>query len=343
MSTRRHVVFRVDESGQVGLGHMSRCRALADALLKAHARVSFYCRSVRPTTRAALERSGATVVDLLNEEVFLQQDWRDSVVVVDGYQFDEDFWQGLLAARPQCTGCIDDFREVSYLADIVVCYNEGIDAQRFQLAPQAKLFLGGRYLLLRPEIRAAPRMTGRRPCPRRALMIAAGGTRQGQWVADMLALTARLEPNLPIWVLSGRRLPVGKVLHHSGVRRSRVRFFSRLGASAMMRRYCQARCLLTPASTLMLEAFSAGFPMISGWVEDNQRNSLDWYARRGLIVNAGDLRQISDRALASAYAMARRQSGPMVRKQLAYIKDSQAGIDEIVTAILAGGVTRAEK
>ena len=342
MITRRHIVFRVDESSQVGLGHMSRCRALADALLKAHARVSVYCRSVRPATRAALESSGASVVDLLSEETFLQQDWRESVVVVDGYQFDEVFWQGLLAARPQRTVCIDDFREVRYLADIVVCYNEGIDAQQFQLAPHTRLFLGGRYLLLRPEIHVAARLAGGRPCPRHVLMIAAGGTRQEQWVADMLALLARLEPDLPIWVLSGRRLPAGKVLHDSGVHRSRVRFFSGLGASAMMRRYRQARCLLTPASTVMLEAFSAGCPMISGWVADNQRNSLDWYSRRGLIVNAGDLRQVSGRALAVAYLRERRQSGQMVRKQLAYIKESQAGIDEIVKAILAGGVNRAE-
>jgi hypothetical protein len=85
----------------------------------------------------------------------------------------------------------------------------------------------------------------------------------------------------------------------------------------------------------MLEAFTAGCPMISGWVADNQRNSLDWYARRGVIVNAGDLRQMSGKALTLAHARAHRQSGQMIRKQRAYIKGSEAGIDEIVKAILA--------
>ena len=334
MSTRPCVAFRVDESSQVGFGHMSRCRALADALLKAHAQVSFWCSNVRTVTRAALEHSGVTVVDLLAEEAFLQHDWRDPVVVVDGYQFNEVFWQRLMAIHPRRTVCIDDFRGILYLADIVVCYNEGIEAQQFQLASHTRLFLGGRYLLLRPEILDAARLADRTG-PRRALMIAAGGTRQEQWVADMLAHLARLEPGLPLWVLSGRRLPAGKVLHRSGVRRSQVRFFSGLDASAMIRRYRQARCLLTPASTVMLEAFTAGCPMISGWVADNQRNSLDWYARRGMIVNAGDLRKMSGKALTLAHARAHRQSSQMIRKQRAYIKGSEAGIDEIVKAILA--------
>ena len=113
-----------------------------------------------------------------------------------------------------------------------------------------------------------------------------------------------------------------------------MRFFSGLGANAMIRRYRRARCLLAPASTVMLEAFSAGCPLVSGWVADNQRNSLECYDRQGLIVNVGDLRQVSRPTLKLAYAKAMRQSGPMARRQRAYIQNSQSGIDEIVQAVL---------
>ncbi len=333
MSVGQRVVFRVDESSQVGLGHMSRCRALADALVRAGAEVSFYCRGVRPASRAALQRLGVSVFDLVDEQAFLAQDWRRSVVVVDGYHFDGDFWQGLVSAGTSRTVCIDDFRAIPYRADIVVCYNEGVSAAQFDLAPHARLFLGGRYLLLRPEILAAARLA-KGPAPRRALMIAAGGTRQEPWVAGMLAHLSRIEPGVPLWVLSGRRLSTGKVLHRAGLGRAQVRFFSGLGANGMLRRYRQARCLLAPASTVMLEAFSAGCPLVTGWVADNQRNSLDCYDRQGLIVNAGDLRQLTLPALTVACAKAIRQSGRMSRRQRAYIRDSKSGIDEIVQAIL---------
>lgn len=334
MSLVQRVVFRVDESNQVGLGHMSRCRALAEELVLAGAEVSFYCRGVRPASRTALQLLGVTVVDLVDERAFLAQDWSSSVVVVDGYQFDTDFWQMLVSAGVSRTVCIDDFRAIPYQSDIVICYNEGVNAEQFDLAPHTQLFLGGRYLLLRPEILAAARLADG-PAPRRALMIAAGGTRQEQWVAGMLVHLSRIEQGVPLWVLSGRRLSTSKVLHQSGLGRAQVRFFSGLGANAMIRRYRQARCLLAPASTVMLEAFSAGCPLVTGWVAHNQRNSLDCYDRLGLIVNAGDLRQLTLPALIVACAKARRQSGLMARRQRAYIRDSKSGIDEIVQAILA--------
>ncbi len=334
MSVGQRVVFRVDESSLVGLGHMSRCRALAEALVRAGAEVLFYCRGVSAASRSALQRLGVTVVDLVDEQDFLAHDWRSSVVVVDGYHFDADFWQGLISTGASRTVCIDDFREIAYRADIVVCYNEGVSVEQFNLAPHARLFLGGQYLLLRPEILAAARFA-EGPATRRALMIAAGGTRQESWVASMLTHLSRIQPGVPLWVLSARRLSTGKVLHKAGLDRAQVRFFSGLGANDMLRRYRQALCLLSPASTMMLEAFSAGCPLVTGWIADNQRNSLDCYDRQGLIVNAGDLRQLTLLSLTVACAKARRQSGRMARRQRAYIRGSKSGIDEIVQAILA--------
>ena len=72
MSTGPRVVFRVDDSSQVGFGHMSRCRALANALLKSNAQISFWCSQMRNVTLAALEHRGVTMIDLLTEEAFLQ-------------------------------------------------------------------------------------------------------------------------------------------------------------------------------------------------------------------------------------------------------------------------------
>ncbi len=333
MSLINRVVFRVDESDQFGFGHMSRCRALADALKQYGAVISFCCRSLRQSSRTALEMSGVIVVDLVDDQDFLAQDLRSSIVVVDGYQFGADFWQRLLTVGASCTVCIDDFRAIPYQADIVICYNEGVSAEKFDLAPQTRLFLGGRYLLLRPEILAAARQSDG-PAPRRALMIAAGGTRQESWIAKMLTYLSRIEPGVTLWVLSGRRLSVGKVLHEAKLRPGQVRFFSGLDANAMIRLYRQARCLIAPASTVMLEAFSAGCPLVSGWVVENQRNSLDCYDRQGLIVNAGDLQMLSLRNMTLAYAKARRQSLRMVRRQRVYISESKSGVDEIVLAIL---------
>lgn len=329
------VVFRVDESTRVGRGHMARCLALAEALLASGALVSFCCRDICSNTRLALLYKGIQVVDLSDEETFLSRDLSGEIVVVDGYQFNEVFWQRLLAAKPRRTVCIDDLRTTRYVADLVICYNEGVSADQFNLAPTSRLLLGGRYLLLRPGIQETADLMMSRSSLRRSVMLAAGGTRQEEWVINMLVHLAKIEPRTMLWVLSGRHLAESKVLRRAGLSRERVRFFSGLEAAEMIRLYQQTRYLVAPASTLMLEAFAAGCPLISGWVADNQKTSLDFYDRKGLIVNVGDLREVTPAALAKARARIGRQSGRMIRNQRAYIAAAEAGVEEIVQAIFS--------
>ena len=334
MSAVQSVAFRVDESIHVGFGHMSRCRALAEALVRARVNVTFWCHGVRLASRNALERLGVTVVDLVDEQTFLAQNLNDSVVVVDGYHFDDVFWLRLLAARPMRTVCIDDFRGVRYWADIVICNNEEVLPQQFQLAQNSRLFLGGKYVLLKPEILKAASVASR-TASKQVIMVVAGGTQQEKWIAKILSHLTKISPGMIFWVLSGRRLPESKVLYQSKLEKTKVRFFSGLNASEMLRRYSQVRCLIAPASTVMLEAFTIGCPLVTGWVADNQRNSLDYFANKGLVVNVGDLRNVSQQALSLSHAKAVRQSRIIKLKQREYIQNSKNGVDEIVNALLS--------
>ncbi len=333
MNTKPHVVFRVDESIKFGFGHMSRCLALAEAIVRANAEVEFWCMGVRPSTRKALEQLGAKLVDLIDDQTFLDQDWQNSIVVVDGYHFDEIFWQHLVAKSPIRSVCIDDLRSIHYWADIVVCNNSGVQPQQFKLAENTRLFLGEKYLLLRPDILAAASQYSRTSI-KRVVMIVAGGTQQENWIATMLSHMAHVKPGVHLWVLSGRRLREARVLYQSQQSKTNVRFFSGLNAAEMLRRYSQVHCLIAPASTVMLEAFTIGCPLITGWIADNQRNSLDYFARNGLVINAGDLRVLSLRTLGLSYAKAVRQSRQMKRKQREYIQFSKNGVNEVVNAIL---------
>ena len=174
-----------------------------------------------------------------------------------------------------------------------------------------------------------------RPTPRRAVMIAAGGTWQDRWLIDMLSLLVQIDPRAMLWVLSGRRLSAGKIARQAGLCRGRIRFFSGLQPTEMLQLYRRARYLVAPASTVMLEAFAAGCPIISGWIAENQRNSLGFYERQGLIVNVGDLRSISRGSLIQARSLVQREGSRMIRRQRAYIAAAQTGMEEIVHAVLA--------
>lgn len=321
---------------------MARCQAIAMALRERGVRVTFCCHRIEPSTQIRLEQLGIRVSQLPAGNSFFEHDLQNCIVIVDGYHFNGDFWHRLLEAKPISTVAIDELRPVRYQSDFVICYNEGVQASEFDLAPHTRLYLGGRYLLLRPEIRQAARCTNR-PTPRRALMLACGGTRQERWVSSMLPILARLDRNAPLWVLSGRRLAATRVLANSGQSRARVRFFSGLDAGSMMGLYRKARTLLTPASTVMLEAFAAGCPVMTGWIADNQRHSLSFYEDHGLVVSLGDLHQLSVDALTRAKSKLKRRRTSMIRKQHAYIQDSNQGIVELVNAILKSDKEREKR
>lgn len=328
-----NIVFRVDESSFVGYGHMSRCIALANVFRGFDIEVLFICKEIRPKTKVFLEESGSLVFKIESDEDFFSFDLSKSLVVVDGYQFDESFWISLIAHPIKCSICIDDRLDIPYYCDYLICYGEGLRAAQFNIKKGAKLFLGGRYLLLRPDILEASRIEAM-PRPRRAVVLAAGGTDQQKWVMTMLAKINKIDPHIPIWVLSGRHIQSVKVLNASGLTRDRVRFFSGLSAKEMMRLYRGAQYMISPASTIMLEAFLVGCPLISGWVASNQTNSLNFYDKKQLIINVGSLLSLSEKKLAYAIKSAKRQSGKMNRRQVNYIGETKNGVKEMVKALL---------
>lgn len=333
MTAPRKIAFRVDESADVGFGHMSRCRALAHALLLAGCHIEFYCAKISNSASRELEDSGFHVSLLQTEQEFLDEDLSESVVIVDGYQFEPELGSAL-RKRAWKTVYVDDYRGVDYDCDVLICNNEGLMESQLSTPEHCKIFLGGRYVLIKPEILSAARCL--RPAARtsNSVMLVAGGTNQKAWVIRMLGLLGKLEPRAVIWVLTGRRLSAVNVQRASGLRLQNLRFFSKQSATQMIRRYQRAGYLIAPASTVLLEAFSAGVPAVSGWIAENQRNSLRLFEARGLIANTGDLRVVDRSGLRTARAVALKSRAKMARRQKAFIRASLEGIAEIVQELL---------
>ena len=326
------VIFRVDESISVGLGHMSRCRALADALLKRGSRVTLYCKDVRAETRALLREKGIAVITIESEDDFFKQELRNKIIILDGYQFNESYMNKINSLNPSSSVWIDDFRNIKYSSDFVICYNEGINEKQFDLNENTKLFLGNRYILLKPEISSAASRI-KKQARSQSVMIASGGTQQEDWIVNMLNKIYSEKNKFPVWVLTGRRISIEKVLKRTGYERKEIRFFSNLNANQMISLYKKTKCLITPGSTLMLEAFSAGCPVVSGWIAENQKNSLEFYDRKGLIVNVGDLTSVGSKELKESCKKTFKLSDKIKNKQKKYIAQSIQGIDEIVNLI----------
>ena len=232
------VVVRADASLQIGTGHVMRCLTLATGLADRGAQVDFICRAHEGNLIALIEQRGFGVITLpfatgadkasLDQPAhahWLGCDWQtdaqqslDAIsgmvdwIIVDHYALDHR-WE--TAMRPKCARimCIDDLADRSHDCDLLLDQSLGRCSQDYvQLVPEpAKLLLGPKYALLRPEFAQWRNASlARRETPQlRHILVTMGGVDvdnvtgrvltalQGSDIATLDKITVVLGPHAP--------------------------------------------------------------------------------------------------------------------------------------------------
>ena len=172
----RKVLFRVDASSEIGLGHLMRCLALAQHLVELDISVTFavlsstlpYCRSRSdwvgevysiPDEWGAHDGENESLISYINKYQF---DW----VVLDGYQFTQELRQQLSLSCAKLAVFDDENNSGKLFADLVVNgANQATTIRYEQTAEGARLCIGERYRVLRTEFsRAATEPLKNRDC-----------------------------------------------------------------------------------------------------------------------------------------------------------------------------------
>ena len=173
-----NVVFRVDASARMGIGHIMRCLALAGALRERGAQLRFICRvhngnlisllqqkaipvSVLPTPAINDTTSGedyaawlgVTQAEDAEQTIAALNGGKPDWLVVDHYGLNEE-WEKRLRPHVNQLMVIDDLANRHHDCDLLLDQNYSTEGeQRYAgLVPRtSKLLVGPRYALLRPE------------------------------------------------------------------------------------------------------------------------------------------------------------------------------------------------
>ncbi len=174
------VVFRVDSSAQMGVGHVMRCLSLADVLQEAGCLVSFICREHVGNITQFIEQKGFAVFRLNQVKQVIEPergvalfhaDWLGATqmddaqackaylaqlvvnwLIVDHYAIDYR-WQSILKPYCQKIMVIDDLADRQHICDILLdqTYARTEKGYRPLVTNNCQLLLGSQYALLRPE------------------------------------------------------------------------------------------------------------------------------------------------------------------------------------------------
>lgn len=194
----KRLTIRADAGPRIGTGHVMRCLALAAAWRQAGGSVGLVSRNLPPGLQRRAEALGVAMAVPPDREDDLAWVRGGDVVVVDGWAFDETYLARLAECRVP-TLVIDDATGRRRIpADFLLNQNIDADAAAYAGITGARLLVGPRYALLRPDFLRPLPARANPPVAGRLLLLVGGADPQGVSAKLLTAagLAAAAEPSI---------------------------------------------------------------------------------------------------------------------------------------------------
>ena len=297
------VIFRVDQSSEIGTGHLMRCLALADGFKQHGFDSHFVCRQISSHFQNHIQQRGYYLhlltgsspnarvkqIDPLAHAAWLlgeqQDDARECLqaieglgarwVVVDHYGIDSR-WESMVKECGYYILVIDDLADRTHLADIVIDQTYGrVESNYAELVgDECRLLLGCRYALLRSEfLSIRDKSAERRAIPRleKVLINFGGVDAKGLTLAAVRALhESPLARKLKFTVvMGGDSCGVKEVQSLLGAWGKEGQLL--INASNMAELMCGSDLAIGAAGSTSWERCCLGLPSIIMVTADNQK------------------------------------------------------------------------
>ena len=269
------IAFRVDASPDIGIGHLMRCLALSEELLRRGHECFFLLKVVHPEVLERIKKFGCTSY-LLPRTASLQQDL-DSVieyvfhqsidwVVTDHYMIDASYVKEVKHQGFHVLS-IDDNARIHYYSDIVVNQNIGAEKLAFSAEPYTALLLGPSYVMLRDEL--LRRGEKKHSLSARNLLITLGGTDPDNFLLSVLQSLEDVAKDIDISAVIGPFNPHGAALQ-AFQKTTTMRLRLVQSPPNMAELYLQADLAISAAGSSCYELAYFGIPNLMISVAANQ-------------------------------------------------------------------------
>lgn len=294
------VLFRVDASATIGVGHLSRDLTLADALGAAGSGALFAMAAAPEAVRRRVAAKGYELHDVgsepgsaadLEETIGLARSLGASMVMVDGYQFRDRYLRGF--REKQLFSCFfDDMINLRYDCHAVFNQNFYAPPERFDRADDCELIVGPQYALVRDEFieaRARARASTR-PQASRILVTMGGADPTGETFKCLEAfatLDAATTGRLEIRVVIGPTNPLAAPIRERAASSTSHAIEVLENIDNMAEQMTWSDIALTASGTTCMELACVGVPSLVTVVVDNQLLIGPEIDRLGLMKNLG--------------------------------------------------------
>ncbi|MBI5447032.1 MAG: UDP-2,4-diacetamido-2,4,6-trideoxy-beta-L-altropyranose hydrolase [Deltaproteobacteria bacterium] len=285
----KRVLLRAEADPQIGLGHVIRCLALAEAVADRGGEAIFATGLEEGFLLSLLRRECADVVHPAGDGEFLElvRERRPDWVVLDGYRFGLDL-ERAVRSRGARLLAIDDGVRPEHDADALLDQNLGATPQRYRTPAGCSLLLGPAYLLLRREFRGGPAPRRDVSDPPRILVTMGGGDAGNHAWSVWKALRGSCRSPLEV------RIVVSSLYRHraeleAAAAADPLPTEVRVNPFDMSDEMRWADVAVSAGGSTVWELFRMGVPAVIGTVAPNQEETARELARRGLVRFVGAL------------------------------------------------------
>lgn len=342
------ILIRTDATPAIGMGHLSRCLTLAAQLRARGAELEFLMVDPSPVVAEKVGAAGAALHSLPGG-LDLAQDLeltRQRVVqggaagaVLDGYQFDQVYLDGLGRALPLLF--FDELAEFDFACALVLNQNHHAGELAYRAAPGVRLLLGPRYAVLRPEFLAARPAARVHPEQARRVFLNFGGSDPHDLTSRALIGLAASPSRFQIRVvLGGENRHAPRVRELAAASPHQVEVLENLGDMTGVMNWAEV-ALSASGTNTTLEMSCLGLPMVLVIQAENQRLIGEFMGRRGLARQLGFWSQVDGPAMAAGLeALAADQAARVAMSQRLQLAVDGQGAGRVAQALLevcAGG------
>lgn len=272
----------------IGLGHVSRCVALARGLAAAGAGIRLL---VTPDehVRRLLARASLEVTEVPwgidpRPALRLLGDLSPDVVVVDSYAASPEFVASLRSVTRQVVA-IDDLALRQLPAHVIVNGSVGAEALAYCRTPGTVFLLGPRYALVDPRYATVPDRSITEAI--RRIFICLGGGQRTDLVATAVAAAEAVIENAIVDVVLGPFAGRGDGCEASA-RGARNRVVVHRNLFDLRGLMLAADVAISGAGMTLQELAAAGTPAVVVRMADNQTTNVEGFERAGAALVAGD-------------------------------------------------------
>lgn len=283
----KEVIIRVDGNSQIGLGHVYRGIALAEMLIE-----DFIIKFVtkKDTTISPIKEAGFEFayipqsVSLMDEPEWLNRNFPETIIVLDGYAFDEDYQQRIKDFNFKLV-YVDDLLKGVQKADVVINHSPGVAKSDYKTEIYTKLALGLKYALLRKSFIDIDRDELKPKKEVKNIFVSFGGADPNDF--SFVAAKELVEINSIniVNVVLGAAYQATEIFK---LKSSKLKIHQQISGNEMFELMKSSDLSIVPASTTSIELASLGIPMMLGYFVENQEIIYQGFVKRNLIVALGD-------------------------------------------------------